>query len=170
MSERTFTITLSDEQRLTVINALSFSLGQLAVHPVTAAVREPIIQLIGQLSEAKGKDSGAEAARAILQPIHQPNPPVDYFARDRKGNVPMNPPEGAELRNVRIIQATEVPAKSGKAGFLQVIFSAANPKDGGKANCFESQLWNAIRNRLNQPAELWILQSGNYLNIVGVRA
>jgi hypothetical protein len=106
---------------------------------------------------ANAQNSGTEAARAVLAPPA----PTDYFARDRKGNVLVAPPKGSEEKSVRILQANESTEGTPR---LSVVFT------GGKGNCFDSQLWELIKRRVGQDTTLWIAKSGNYLNIVGVRA
>jgi hypothetical protein len=174
MTERTFTYTWSDAKRLTVLHALGFMLVRLETDKTPPAVSQTVLEIIGELSRTTGQDSpgasptgGAAAAHAVLAPPA----PHDYFAANKKGDVPMTPPDGAELSNVKIVSAQQLRGKE----YLTVIFQAGITLDGkarpaGKANCFDKGLWSAIKNRENQIASLWIMESGNYLNIVGVRA
>ena len=70
-----------------------------------------------------------------------------------------------------VVSAKEQPDSKGK--HLQVIFSAsdrARAARSGKANCWDPQLWPLIKKAQGHDAQLWIAESGNYLNIVGVRA
>jgi hypothetical protein len=179
MTTRTFTITLDDADRLAVLTALGFA---QMITPVK--LRRPVTELIDRLSAANGQDapadplrSGTEAARAVLSPPPAASPvptTMDYFQRDKKGNLQMSAPDGAELSQVKIVSATKF-AKAGKAPYMQVLFAAGVTFDGrvrpaGKANCFDPDLWNPIKNREGQVASLWIAESGSYLNIVGVRA
>ena len=100
--------------------------------------------------------SGTDAARAVLAPPA----PTDYFARDRKGNIPAVAPEGAEFAVHKIVGT----AKTAK--FLRVILA-----NHGQANCFDSQLWPLIEKHDGQEAGLWIKKSEDerYQNVVGVR-
>jgi hypothetical protein len=172
MNTRTFTVTLDDADRLAVLTALGFA---AVITPVK--LRRPVNELIDRLSGAEGQDaaqSGTEAARAVLAPpMVDPTRATDYFQRDKKGNVLMAAPDGAELSRVKIVSAQKL-AKTGKAPYLKVIFAAGVTIDGktrpaGQANCFDQDLWPPIKNRENQVAALWIQESGNYLNVVGVR-
>jgi hypothetical protein len=184
MIERVFTYTWSDAKRLTVLHALGFMYAKLATTP--KVVTETVEGLIGELSSTPGADcpapcalhnpaSGTEAARAVLAPpMVDPTRATDYFQRDKKGNVLMAAPDGAELSRVKIVSAQKF-SKAGKAPYLKVIFAAGVTIDGktrpaGQANCFDQDLWPPIKNREGQVAALWIQESGNYLNVVGIRA
>jgi hypothetical protein len=169
-SERTFTYTWSDAKRLTVLHALGFMYAKLKETPPT--VSETVLGLIGDLSNGHGKDApvpapadlsanqygrGAQDARAILSPQSQ----TDYFARDRKGNLLVEAPEGATLQKLGIVGT----AKTSK--FLKVIL-----RNAGTANCFDPQLWPILERHEGKEAGLWIKPSddGKYKNVVGVRA
>jgi hypothetical protein len=105
--------------------------------------------------------SGTEAARAVLKPP-TPVPPQlqDYFAADRKGNIPTVAPAGAQLQFVDVIATTE----SVDRKHLKVTFK------GGKANCFDRALWpHIVRHTGKIGVPLWIIEKGDYLNVVGVR-
>lgn len=181
MTTRTFSLALSDTDRLAILSALGFSSMYLHAKMTPELHSDwvtPIDRLIATLSSAPGHDSssalpqsGTDAARAVLAPPA----PTDHFAASRKGDIPVSAPDGAELSSVKIVSAQ--PTHSKKAGgqdYLAVIFAAGTTADGrvrpaGKASCFDKQLWRFIQNRENQAASLWIMESGNYLNIVGVR-
>lgn len=173
MTERIFTYQWSDAKRLTVLHALGFMYAKLQTAP--PAVSESVLGLISELSTTPGRDaeprSGTETARANA--AASAYSPTDYFARNKRGDTPATPPEGAELSTVRVVSAQKS-AKPGKAPHLKVIFAAGVTADqkvrpAGQANCFDDQLWPLITKREGQQAQLWILESGNYLNIVGVR-
>ena len=114
---------------------------------------------------ALAPNSGTEAARAVLAPPAAPPAGIlvrderDYFTRDRKGNAPSLPPDGAELKTLTVLQAKESADKK----YLTVVFQ------GGKANCFDPALWPRIVKGASQQA-LWLTKSDKYINIVGVRA
>jgi hypothetical protein len=63
------------------------------------------------------------------------------------------------------------PERCGVVNYCDSLADLAVIFTGGKANCFDSQLWGAIKNRVNQDAQLWLKKSddGKYTNIVGVR-
>jgi hypothetical protein len=153
MSERTFTLTLTAQERFTLLMGLGFLYVPIQHSP---EICKPITDLMDRLTNTPGVDTPTASQSPAPMPVHNP---TDYFARTQSGDVPTTPPKGAELKAVRILQAEEKPK-----GYLAVIFT------GGKANCFDSHLWGAIKNRVNQDAQLWIAKSGNYLNVVGVRA
>jgi hypothetical protein len=190
-TDRSFTVILDDSDRLMVLTALGFASMHLIAASAPIDMRRPIDALIRKLSSAPGQDSpqpnsGTDAARAVLAPMAQPREPQrgetitygpaqqDYFAADRKGNISTNPPTGAELAVVPIVSAQEKPSAKGK--FLQVIFGMSAAGTGaartlsGKANCFDVSLWPHIKKAQGHEAQLWIVEKGDYLNIVGVRA
>jgi hypothetical protein len=169
MSERTFTLTLTADQRFVNLYALSFALRQVAgVAPVE--VTQPIQNLITQLTLASGTQA-ADAAKTIQDfhsskaQISKPSAPVpaqtqDYFIRDRKGNALTAAPTGATLQTVKIQATTE----SVDRKHLKVIYA------GGKANCFDRELWPRLMRVSGQDAQLWIQEKGDFLNVVGIRA
>lgn len=174
MTTRTFTITLDDGDRLMVLTALGYTSMHLLAIGDTGTYRRPITELIARLSMANGHDApvasdrtppaqtGTEVARAVLKPP-TPVPPQmrDYFAAERNGNIPTVAPKGAHLQLLDI-QATK---ESLDRKHLKVIFK------GGKANCFDRELWPYISKQTgNVAVGLWIVEKGDYLNIVGVRA
>lgn len=162
VTERTFTLTLTDAKRLTILHALGFMYAKLDKTP--PVVTEAVLGLIGELTTAPGKDQtlaqvtggGTAPAHAILGR----SPSQTLFARDRKGDSPTSAPTGAELGTYRIVGT----AKTAK--YLKVILA-----NKGTANCFDSALWPLIEKREGQDCELWLTKStdGKYLNIVGVR-
>lgn len=163
--ERTFTITMHEDERLMNLAALGFASMRLPQgEPATI-----LNGLIAKLTKANGADSELYN-RAPDPAVFHPSAPVpcearDYFARDRKGNIPPGPPEGAELKAVKIVGTNELASKTaGKSPFLKVIFS------GGQAACFDAALWPHIVKKTGQDAELYFVKSGSYWNIVGVRA
>jgi hypothetical protein len=190
MSTRTFTLTLDDGDRLMVLTALGFASMHLMAGNVDVKMRRPIDELISRLIGANGWDgattpqtpreilsdahvrrdhardddpkSGSEAARAVLAPA--PVTTHDYFAADRKGNIPLKPPTGATLQTVDILTTAESPDRK----HLKVVFKGEGK--ASKANCFDRELWPHIVRRTGASAQMWIVESGNYLNIVGVRA
>ena len=177
MTTRTFTLTLDDGDRLMILTALGFSAMHLMTASAPIDMRRPIDALIQKLSSANGQDapeffpknqpivvdpkSGTDAARAVLKPpTPVPPQPHDYFAADRSGNVPAVAPKGAQLQFLDV-QATK---ESIDRKHLKVVFK------GGKANCFDRQLWpHIVRQTGHAGVPLWITVKGDYMNIVGVR-
>jgi hypothetical protein len=133
---------------------------------------EPIFELaitlrsvpMSDLPATPGKDAPALPQKGGTAPAHAilaPPAPTDYFARDRKGNVPMTAPEGAEFA-VRKIVGTAKTAK-----FLKIILA-----NSATANCFDPQIWPVLERQEGKETGLWIKKSedGKYLNVVGVRS
>jgi hypothetical protein len=165
MTERTFTIALNDTDRCMILTALGYAGTYLIAHSAPIEQQRPINELIRRLSDAPGQDVQHAADPAASTPAAAPSRPapvtfVDYFQRDRKGNFPSTAPDGATLQTVKVLQAKPIRAV-GKAPRLEVLYQ------GGKANCFDELLWPRI-SKVGE-AQLWIAESGNYLNVVGVR-
>jgi hypothetical protein len=117
-----------------------------------------------QEAGARSLSSALSLSSAVLNAA-PPSTTLDCFAIDRKGSRPSLPPTGAEMRSVRVVSAQ--PSTDGK--HLKVIFAGLTAAESGKANCFDAALWPLITKRVSQSAQLWVMASGNYLNIVGVR-
>jgi hypothetical protein len=161
--DRTFTIQFGEDERLLALTALGFAIVRL---PQGEPLRL-IDGLINKLTRAAGKDvahPGAGTA-SVAHPSPKPTAPQDIFQLDRKGNEQSSAPEGAELRTVKFLKAVDTPGKAGGKPYLKVVFA------NGTANCFDSRLWQGIKSTPpNAELSLWIVESGNYLNVVGVRA
>jgi len=118
-------------------------------------------KLVAAGVEAK-PNSGTETAKAILSPPPaQPRTTTDYFAKDRKGNIPVTPPKDAQLRTVNILQIKEV---NRTTPYMEVIFT------GGKGNCFDKALWPLLKKHEGRAVQIWTTVSDKYTNVVGVRA
>jgi len=85
----------------------------------------------------------------------------DYFERDKKGNTPTTAPK--EATDFRMVRINEAGVPAGK-NYLRVMFG-----DGAHANCFDERLFPLIQNARGKEIGLYLKQSGNYLNIAGVR-
>lgn len=165
MSEPTYTITITESERTALARALGLFVVKLTSAPVFV----------------EASDGGIQAARAVLSPPsapaqpsgHLPPTPIkqrDRWARDRKGNELPNP-VGCYVASV-VLWRTE--QKKGKTGeYLKVTFTA--PHHGhSDASCFDAQLFpwliKAAAERHAQPSTVYLMESGKYLNIVGMRA
>jgi hypothetical protein len=163
MSDRTFTVTMTEDERLMNLAALGFASVRLPQGEPATLISGLIAKLQKIPATPSDPDNG-NFSRNLAGPS-KPKPFVDYFARDRKGVVQSGPPEGAELKTVKIVSAQEkASTTAGKPPFLKVIFA------GGTGHCFDSILFPHIVKQTGQEAVLYIVQAGNYLNIVGVRA
>jgi hypothetical protein len=165
MNDRTFTVTMTEDERLMNLAALGFASVRLPQGEPATLINGLIAKLQKIPATPSDPDNG-NFSRNLAGPS-KPKPFVDYFARDRKGNIQTGPPEGAELQTIKILQAAEKASTTvGKAPFLQVLFNGAI----GKANCFDALLWPLIVKQTGQEAALYFVKAGNYWNIVGVRA
>jgi hypothetical protein len=124
--------------------------------------------------------SGTDHARAILSPpaAAQSKPtatPIalrDRWARDRKGNELPNP-SGCESVTVHIWKTERKLPRTGenKTPFLKVTWYASEGNGYGDANCFDEKLFPWIAAQSKEPtALLYVVKSGKYLNVVGIRA
>lgn len=162
MSEPTYTVIVTESER----TALAKTLGGL----VTKLINAPIF--------VESPTGGTQAARAVLAPptaspaaAHPPAPIElrDRWARDRKGSELPNP-EGSVSREVTIWKTEQKPAKkaNGKT-FLKVTWQSQE-RGYVDANCFDSQLFPWLIKQTGQKTTLYLVKSGEYLNVVGVRA
>lgn len=168
MSEPTYSIALSETER----TALAKVLGAL----VTKLINAPL-----QLNAPLDPKSGTDQARAILSPPSSPAPPAvaqptapiavrDRWARDRKGNEVPNP-SGCEAMNVHLWKIEKKPArKAGGQPFWKVTWQVPNSNGYGDANCFDEPVALAIITQQGKLTTLYTVRSGQYLNVVGVRA
>ena len=163
MSEPTYTVTLTESER----TALAKSLGAL----VTKLINAPIF--------VESPSGGTQTARALLSPPSPPavapaptQPPIeqrDRWARDRKGKELPNP-EGCATRVVTIWKTEQKAGKkpTGKP-YLKVTWQSLD-RGYVDANCFDSQLFPWLINQTGKKTALYLVKSGDYLNVVGVRA
>ena len=101
-----------------------------------------------------------------------PTPPIalrDRWARDRKGNELPNP-EGCVPYHVRIWKTERKDLSDGRPR-LKVSWQTPSARDFIDANCFDEKLFPWIAAQSKEPtALLYVVKSGKYLNVVGVRA
>lgn len=164
-AEPTYTLTLTESER----TAMAKVLGSL----VTKLINAPIF--------VESPTGGTAAARAVLssppqdspaQPSGHVPPPLpqsrDRWARDRKGQeVPM--PEGYAAREVTIWKTEQKPKKDKSGNFLNVTWQS---HDRGyiDAKCFDSALFPWLIQQTGNKTTIYLVKSGQYLNVVGVRA
>jgi hypothetical protein len=168
MSEPTYTITLTETERTAFAKVLGGFVTKLLNAPV-------------QIDSATPATSAPSATNATSAPVpstaqpsgHVPPSPIearDRWARDRKGNEAPNP-KGCTMARL-VLWNTE--QKKGKTGdYLKVTFTA--PHEGHTdASCFDSQLFPWLIKRAHESkgdlTTVFLVESGKYLNIVGVRA
>jgi hypothetical protein len=152
MNDRTFTVTMTEDERLMNLAALGFASVRLPQGEPATVIND----LIAKLTKITATPTSETVAQFTFH---------DYFARDRNGNIPSDPPQGAGLMTVKIVGAQETASKTpDKSSFLKVVFT------GGHAVCFDSALWPHIVKQTGQDAILYVAKSGDFLNIVGVRA
>lgn len=119
--------------------------------------------------------SSAGEVRAYAGPAAAPTPaPIaeerDRWARDRKGKELPNP-EGCTAQTVHVWKVEQKQSRTpGKAPFWKVTWQSPTGKGYVDANCFDDQLAPVIMARQGKSAILHTVRSGDYLNVVGVRA
>ena len=163
MSESTYTITLTESERIAMASALGTFVSKLTNCRV-------------QLEAPTG---GTHAARALLSPSTAPPAaapaasPIeqrDRWARDRKGNEVPNP-EGCETHTVHLWKAEVIKRKQDAGAFLKMAWDAPGGKGSVDATCFDVNLFPYFLAALKYPSvTLYTVRNGNYLNVVGVRA
>jgi hypothetical protein len=165
VSEPTYTITINEAERASLAYTLS-----LLVAKLTNAKIE-IDSPYGETRAARTVPSPQRtpAAAAPIVPVVEQR---DRWARDRRGKE-LPHPEGCATREV-LIWKTEQKTAKGKGGkpgmaFLKVTWES---QDRGHvdANCFDSQLFPWLINQSGKRTTLYLVKSGDYLNVVGVRA
>lgn len=166
MSEPTYTLTLTESERI----AMAAALGTL------------VTKLTNCHIQIEAPAGGTQAARAILSPSTAP-PAVapkkspapieqrDRWARDRKGNEVPNP-EGCEAHTVHLWKAEIVKRKdASKTSFMKLAWDSPSSKGSVDASCFDANLFSYFLAALKQhQVTLYTVRNGNYLNVVGVRA
>jgi hypothetical protein len=162
MSEITITLTIPDSHLRDVLVGLAefsqkFGIPNLKVATKTEVGNNPSAAPVQQNTNEPRSVAASEVQKAWA-----PAAPLlrDHFQRDRNGNEPRLAPDGAELQTISIVQVKKV--TKGKSPFVGVLY------EGGKANCFDPQLWPLLPQ--SGPVQVWIAESSGYLNIVGVRA
>lgn len=162
MSEPTYTITITEAERI----SLAYTLGLLVAKFTNAKVF------------VESPSGGTAAARAVLSPPQTPAAaapvaPVmelrDRWAHDRKGKELPNP-EGCEAGVITIWKTEQKPArKEGGKPFLKVTWQSKG-RGYVDANCFDSALFPWLIKQQGQPTTIYLVKSGEYLNVVGVKA
>lgn len=161
MSEPTYTLILTESER----TAFAKVLGGL----VTKLINAPIF--------VEAPSGGTAAARAVLSPPQTPaavapTAPVleqrDRWARDRKGNE--LPPREYTTVEARISTAERANLSDGTPRMK--VSWPAQTKGFVNANCFDDRLFPflALGSKSGAKTTLYIVQSGKYTNIAGVRA
>jgi len=150
MSEPTYTLTITETERTLLSRALGLFVTKLTNAPIF--VESP--------------SGGTQAAAANPAPVIEQR---DRWARDRRGRELPNP-EGSVARQVHLSKTEQkMPRKAGGKPFLKVTWEA-HDRGFVDANCFDDQLWPWLINQRGKPTTLYLVKSGEYLNVVGVRA
>jgi len=186
--EPTYSFTLTETERAAFAKVLGGLVTKLLNAPVQIDERDVAPLPLGvnknreypseSFSPARPADptSGTDHARAILSPpaAAQPAPPTppialrDRWARDRKGYELPNP-SGCEAITAHIWKQ-ERRDTSGRAR-LKVSWQAPGGKGFVDAACWDEKLFPWIAAQSKEPtALLYVVKSGKYLNVVGVRA
>lgn len=166
MSEPTYLIPLTESER----TAIARVLGGLVAKLVNAPLQVP--------ATVEAPTGGTQAARAVLSPAaqtpaaapsHAPEP-RDRWARNRKGAEVPNP-EGCEMQSVHLWKTEQKKNKTtGKPDYLKVTWQSSHSSGYVDANCFDAQLFPWLINSQGKKTTLYTVHSGQYLNVVGVRA
>jgi hypothetical protein len=174
MTERTFTLACTEEERTANLFAIGFAL----VHLKGTAAGEILQRLTAKLAHLVASDcrvespnnpvapSGTEAARAMLSP-----PPVelrDRWQRNKKGEEVPNP-DGYETHTVDLWKAESAPTREGKPRW-KITWPSPNGQGYIDGSCFDEKLFPFLANRVKQRTTIYVVRNGKYLNVVGVRA
>lgn len=180
--EPTYTITITETERTALARTLGLLVTKLTSAPVfveapsggTQAARA-VLSPPEQRRMGQQKDDPAIANSAQSSPPAAAAPPApvieqrDRWARDRKGKeAPF--PEGCVTRQVHLSKTeNREPRKTGGKPYLKVTWES---QDRGfvDANCFDVYLWPSLIQQAGKLTTLYLMKSGDYLNVVGVRA
>ena len=193
MAEATYTVILTESERTAMAKVLGGLVTKLINAPIfveTEVVCDQVSTphsyescvLNHQRKSHESPSGGTQSARAVLSPppespaAARPSPPTpvdmrDRWARDRKGKEVPNP-EGCVSRCVKIWKVEQIkPKAAGKKEFMKVTWPS---QEHGfvDANCFDAQLfpWLIKAQASIEKSTLYLVKSGEYLNVVGVRA
>src|SRR5208337_2208168 len=163
VAEISYTITLTEAER----TAMAKVLGAF----VTKLINAPVF--------VEATSGGTAQARAVLSP--PPTPPAaaptpapveprDRRARDKKGNE-LAHPEDCVSHEILISKAELQKPYNKPDGkqFLKVTWQSTE-RGYVAARCFDTQLFPWIIGQIGKKMTLYFVKSGEYLNIVGVRA
>lgn len=160
MSEPTYTITITESERA----AMAQVFGGL------------VTKLANCRIQIEAPTGGTQVARAILSsPAPSTTPPAvtqspapileqrDRWATDKAGNPYTPTSKGVHPLEVHIWKLKQTDK------YLRVTWQ--NHGAGyGDANCFDPELWPWLAKKQGEMTRLYVTQSGNYTNIVGVCA
>ena len=182
MSEPTYTITITETERTALARSLGMLVTKLTSAPVfveapsggTAAARA-VLSPADQRRMGQQKNDPAMANSAQLSPPAVASPaPIeqrDRWARNKKG-VEVPNPAGCETQKVNLWKV--VPADvNGKRRMKVSWYAPAGQKGFVDAACWDEQLFPWLTKCAiegDAPTILYTVRSGNYLNVVGVRA
>jgi hypothetical protein len=179
---RTFTVTLTQQERSTIM----FALGAYTGGVLNTMNRETFIflDLDGLLAlatklmdappipslppfpyqQAQAPNPGRSVPDRQIQPVEL----ADRWARNKKGEeVPF--PEGYQAVEVRLERLDRNDLKNGQPRMM-VVYSVSGQTGFGNASCFDEKLFPFLANRLKQHTWLFVVHKDKYLNVVGVRA
>jgi len=171
---KSYTPTLSEGERQTIVSALAFLFPQIRGEFFISSAE--FLNLSRRFLEMKPdavsarEQSGTAAAKAVAAPsTPAPSPlenaPADLWAPNKEGT--RVPPAEFETLNL-VITGVKLSTKTTSSGakFWKVDYR------GGKANCFDEAISGkllALSHR-QDVAKVHVTRNGAYTNIVGIRA
>lgn len=193
MQPTSYTLTFSEKERDALIFALGGAFRNVRDPGGMFISSADYLELSRRIMHARPdaaavkSQSGTDAARAVLSSpsspatasASAPAPTIaqpagqlelrDRWARNKKGQEVPNP-EGSATVTTKILRISDAPPRNDPAKpRKQVVFSGlAAPQ---AAYCWDSDLFPFLANRLGADRTiLYLTKSGNYSNIVGIRA
>ena len=187
MQPTSYTITFSAEERRALIMAAGHTYPEIP--PAGLFITAPqFLELSKKLMDARPdaqaarQQSGTAAAAAIAAPPAPANgesraeferdrfgtagpvEKIDRWSADRKGN--RQAPDVFDSKNLVVTSVTHVPRSGEKAEFWRIQFR------GFKANCFDKEIaaFLTAAAQKQDAMTVYVKASGNYTNVVGVRA
>jgi hypothetical protein len=181
----TYTLSLSEADRQMLVWCMGLMIPNLRHETIRLLNPDEFMNLAQRLQTAKPDQrainaaSGTDHARAILAPPPAQVPAVaskpapiaarDRWARDRKGNELPNP-DGCTSGEVNIWKVEQKPPKRANGKPYMKVTWQSKERGYVDANCFDSQLFPWLIGQQGKPTVLYLVRSGEYLNVVGVRA
>jgi hypothetical protein len=163
VSQTLFQLTMTDEERRRYADFALWLNGKL----MNAS---PVLESSPPQPSPNATPTGA-APPAARAPQPAPIEVRDRWAKDRKGNeLPF--PKDCTAGQGKIWKTEERPTKDKKGTYLKVTWEVIAGAGHVDANCFDKDLraWVAKVHAEGKPTTLYTVHSGNYVNLVGIRA
>jgi hypothetical protein len=185
MQPVSYTITFSHDERKAIVFALSVAYPKLGAGRPFYINDSDYLALCTRLMEvrtdnqATRQQSGTAAATAVLSrpSVFEPQRPTpapieirEHWAKNKKGQETPNP-EGCIEINAVITKLEDAPPRDNKTQTRKKLtWESPTGRGFADAYCWDEDLFPHLANRMKQQTTFYIVRSGQYANVVGVRA